>query len=355
MDLDKILSVASRGGASDIILKAKIVPKFRFNGSLVPLQGGSFISHEDMQRWVAQVLPSNLRNEMEESGEVDFSYQQESGQRFRVSLFRQKNDYGMVLRVISNHIKTLEELQLPDILSNFAFYRNGLVLLTGATGSGKSTSLAAIVEKINREQSSHIITIEDPIEFEFVERRCTINQREVGRDTKSFSGALRAALRQNPDVILVGELRDKETIETALMAAETGHLVLSTLHTSDAVETISRIFSYFQPHEHNNIRMILASALKAIVSQRLIARSDQKRQLAASEILVVNDRVKQFFLEAQNFEGLFMVMRESTDSGMQTFDQSLMNLYRQGMIRREEALKHCSNSDNMRLQMSGVS
>ena len=259
MKLEQILKVAVRGGASDILLKTGQVPKFRHNGGLVPLQEGLPLTHEILVEWISFMMPKHIRDQFEVKGEVDYAYEATFGARFRVNCFKQRQQIGMVLRVINNNIRTVEELQLPLICNDIAGLKRGLVLVTGATGSGKTTTLAAIIQKINLERAAHIITIEDPIEYVYKEARSTINQREVGIDTESFGNALRGALRQNPDVILVGELRDQETTETALMAAETGHLVLSTLHTFDAVDSINRILSYFPPHQHKVIRSQLSS------------------------------------------------------------------------------------------------
>lgn len=356
MDLDAILIVAVNGGASDVVLKTGALPRFRFQGELINLSDGQIISPQVMQGWISQILPAHLSRSLQSRGDADFSYQDRVGHRFRVNLFRQRQNYGLVLRVISNHIKTIEELQLPPILKTFAAEKRGLVLVTGATGSGKSTTLASMIQKINLERASHIVTIEDPIEFNFRDERSTIQQREIGIDTESFSSALRASLRQNPDVIFVGELRDKETTETALMAAETGHLVLSTLHTSDAVESLTRLMSYFEPHQHRNLRQILASSLRAVISQRLVPKLDGKGLVAALEIMVNTATVKDTILNGDTFDPIKDYMHNGGDTyGMQTFDQALLHLYQQGVITRDEALRQASNKDNMALLMSGVS
>ncbi|RYZ51092.1 MAG: PilT/PilU family type 4a pilus ATPase, partial [Proteobacteria bacterium] len=265
MNLEKILKVAVRGGASDIILKPGALPRFRFQGDIINLADGENVTDALMAEWISAIIPSHLKSKLQNLQDLDFAYTSALGGRFRVNLFRQKQGYAMVMRVINNHIRTMEELQLPKKLHSFAEEKRGLILVTGATGSGKSTTLASVIEKINSTKAAHILTIEDPIEFIFKEKKATINQREIGIDTESFPAALRSALRQNPDVILVGELRDKETTETALMAAETGHLVLSTLHTLDATESITRLMSYFPPHQHTSLRMMLSQTLKAIV------------------------------------------------------------------------------------------
>lgn len=355
MDLERILKVAVRGGASDVILKIGSVPRFRFNGELISLTDGQMITPEIMQGWVDKILPAQLQKRLQVAGDADFGHQIQSGQRFRVNLFRQRQSYGMVLRVISSHVRTIEELQLPPILNDLAHEKRGLILVTGATGSGKSTTLAAMIQCINLTCDAHVITIEDPIEFNFNDERSTINQREIGIDSESFATALRAALRQNPDVILVGELRDKETMETALMAAETGHLVMSTLHTIDAVEALSRLMSYFPPHQHSALRQMLAHTLKAVISQRLVPRADGRGQVAAFEILTSNANVRDIIQRSEHFDVLHQVIRTSGDAyDMQSFDQSLFELYQQGIIEREEALRQATRAADLELLMRGV-
>lgn len=356
MDLEKILKVAVRGGASDIILKTGSLPRFRFNGELVSLSDGQMITPQIMEQWMERVLPQHLLQRLKTNGDVDFGYQSQSGNRFRVNLFRQRQAYGMVMRVISTHIRTLEELQMPAILRDLTEERRGLILVTGATGSGKTTTLAAMIQRINLERASHIITIEDPIEFNFKDERSTVNQREIGLDSDSFGNALRGALRQNPDVILVGELRDQETTSTALMAAETGHLVLSTLHTIDAVDAMTRLLSYFSPHQHHSLRQLLSHALKAVISQRLVPRIDGRGLVAAHEIMIVNSTVRDIILKAEHFSSLHQAIQTGSDSeGMQTFDDSLLELCNAGIISKDEALNQASRRDDLLLRLRGVS
>lgn len=355
MDLEKILKVAVRGGASDVILKTGAMPRFRFNGELVTLADGQAITAQIMQSWIDKVLPQHLHKRLSTAGDADFGYQSQGGNRFRVNLFRQRQSYGMVLRVISTAIRTIEELQLPPILRRLAEERRGLILVTGATGSGKSTTLAALLQKINLERAAHIITIEDPIEFNFKDEKATVNQREIGIDSESFSSALRAALRQNPDVIFVGELRDRETTETALSAAETGHLVLSTLHTSDAVESLTRLMSYFEPHKHANVRQMLAQSLRAVLSQRLVPRRDGKGLAAAIEVMMVNATVREAILKSDHFTSLYNVIASGGDQyGMQSFDQALLELYQQGIIARDVALAQATHRADLELKIRGV-
>lgn len=356
MQFEQILRVAVRGGASDIVLKVGQVPRFRLQGGLVSLSDGKVITPEMMNQWVSQALPKHLSNlDVQTLSDVDCAYQLEEGNRFRVNIFRQRQHLGMVLRVINNNIRSLEELQMPDVLAKLTNEKRGLILVTGATGSGKSTTLAAMIERINNLRPDHIITIEDPIEYAFKDKKATINQREVGMDTESFGKALRAALRQNPDVILVGELRDRETTETALMAAETGHLVMSTLHTSDAVESLTRMMSYFPPHQHKAIRMSLSACLKAVVSQRLVVKKDNKGRVAAVEIMIANAFVRECILEGENFLPLHDSIKKGSETyGMQSFDQSLLKLHAAGIITMEEALKEATNRADMDLQLRGI-
>ena len=255
MKLEQVLKIAVRGGASDIILKVGSLPRFRHNGQMLSLADGMEITEEMMNHWLDIILPRRLYHRLEEKGDVDFGYDSPNKTRFRVNVFRQCGKYAVVLRVINDQLQSIEQLQLPKIIEKVTNMKRGLVLVTGASGSGKSTTLTAIINHINQSRSSHIITIEDPIEYYYSDKLSTINQREIGEDTPSFASALRASLRQDPDIILVGELRDKETTETALMAADTGHLVFSTLHTKDAVDSLSRLMSYFDAHQHRSLKI----------------------------------------------------------------------------------------------------
>lgn len=355
MDLEKILKVAVRGGASDVILKTGGMPRFRFNGELVSLSDGTAITPQIMQEWIEKIMPQHLMRRLTAAGDADFSFQSQAGNRFRVNLFRQRQSYGMVLRVISNHIRTIEELQLPPILRTLAEEKRGLILVTGATGSGKTTTLASLIQKINTDRAAHIITIEDPIEFNFKDEKSTVQQREIGIDSESFQTALRGALRQNPDVILVGELRDRETTETALMAAETGHLVMSTLHTNDAVEALSRLMSYFPPHAHTSLRQMLAHTLRAVVSQRLVPKIDGRGQVAAIEVMIGNATVRDIIQKSEHFDALYAAVRSGGNTyGMQSFDQSLFELYQSGIISKQTALSQATQKGDLELKMRGV-
>jgi len=356
MKFDQVLKVAVHGGASDIILKHGSLPRFRHDGRLVSLADGNIITTEIMQTWIDAIVPKHLVKQLVENGDCDFAYESPKKARFRVNAFKQQQHYGLVLRVLSNHIRTLEELQMPKIIHKFTQAKRGLILVTGATGSGKTTTLAGIIEKINIERACHIITIEDPIEFVFSDKNSTVNQREVGVDVKSFSSALKAALRQTPDVILVGELRDKETTETALMAAETGHLVISTLHTVDAVDSLTRLMSYFDPHQHTAIRNQLSNSLNAVISQRLVKRADNVGRVPAIEIMAVNSLIRETIIKGTSFETIADAVHKGGESyGMQSFDQSLLQLYKRKVITKDEAIAQASSKENITLLMSGIS
>ena len=350
IDIATILSYAVQGGASDVHLKVGLPPLFRVNGGMVPLRNGQRLTQGDMEQLAVAMLTREQQERFARDHECDLAFVVPNLGRFRVNTFVQRQQVGMVLRVIPSEVKSLQDLALPPVLEKIALEHRGLVLVTGATGSGKSTTLAALINHINAQRTAHIVTIEDPVEFQFRD-----NQREVGQDTLSFARALRASLRQDPDVILVGEMRDPETIETAITAAETGHLVLSTLHTVDAPETLNRIISAFPPHQHKQIRTQLAGNLRSVISQRLLKRADGRGRVAAQEIMLVTARIREIILE----EGRASEIREAisqghTNYGMQTFDQSLMSLLQRGMISRDEALANCTNKDDFLLRLSGV-
>ncbi len=356
MELNEILQVALRGGASDIHLKAGLPPMFRVDGSLVPLKDARRLPPEEISRMGFGIMNDYQKEKFKAQNELDLAYGVPGLGRFRVNVFQQRGTIGVVLRVIPFKILSIEQLLLPKILEKIAGEQRGLILVTGTTGSGKSTTLAAMVDHINSNETCHIMTIEDPIEFLIRDKRSIVNQREVGVDTLSFAQALKSSLRQDPDVILVGEMRDHETIETALTAAETGHLVLSTLHTLDATETIARIVSAFPPHQQKQIRLQLGSVLRGVVSQRLVPRADGKGRVAAVEVLVVNSRVREMIEDKDRTKEISQAISQSyTTYGMQTFDQSLMVLLKQAVITYEEALRQCSNPDDFALRVSGIS
>ncbi len=331
----------------------------RVNGSLFYLgdESGENIrrlTDARLNEWVDALTNSRQREIYERGEEVDFAYEVPGGGRFRINLCQQRGRARMVCRHIPDVIRTLEELSLPVAVTNLVSAKRGLLLFTGATGSGKSTTLAAVIDHIARTRSCHIVTIEDPIEFTFKDRRSIVTQREVGMDTHSFTRALKYALRQDPDVILVGEIRDEETIRMALTAAETGHLVLSTLHTNDATETINRILATLGGDEQQSARMQLAAVLVGVVSQRLVPRLDKKGRVAAVEILINNARVRDLILDPARTADIRRVLDESTDMGMQSFDKSLIELFLAGHISEKEALSQCSNPRDFKLRLQGV-
>ncbi len=356
MELNEILTIALRGGASDIHLKAGLPPMFRVDGQLVPLKDGKRLPPEEVARMAFGIMNEFQKEKFKQSNEVDLAYGVPGLGRFRVNVFQQRGTIGAVLRVIPFKIMTIKELMLPPALEKMALEERGLILVTGTTGSGKSTTLAAMIDHINATETNHIITIEDPIEFLIRDKRSIINQREVGVDTMSFSQALKSALRQDPDVILVGEMRDIETIETALHAAETGHLVMSTLHTLDASETINRIISAFPPHQQKQIRIQLGSVLKGVVSQRLVPRADGKGRVASVEIMKATSRIKEMIEDKDRTKEIPDAIAQGQISyGMQTFDQSLMQLVRTNVITYQEALRQATNPDDFALRFQGVS
>src|SRR6187431_3390240 len=297
MHVNDLLKIAVDAGASDLHLKVGSYPMMRVRGSLVPASEEKRLDHEDVVAMSAAVMSTSQRQRFKETQEVDLAYSVPGLGRFRCNIFQQRGTVGLVLRVIPMQIRTVEELGLPPVLKKIAAEERGLVLVTGTTGSGKSTTLAALIDEINSTRTAHVMTIEDPIEYLHRDNRSVINQREIGVDTGSFSHALRSALRQDPDVILVGEMRDFETIETALLAAETGHLVFSTLHTLDATETINRIIAVFPPHQQKQIRIQLASVLKAVISQRLITRVDNKSRAPAVEVMIATAFIRDCIID----------------------------------------------------------
>ena len=356
MNLNDILQIALKANASDIHIKAGLPPTFRIDGALVPLDNMQPLTPDEISKTALDLMTPQQKIKFQDFSEVDLAYGVPGLGRFRANIFIQRGTIGMVLRVIPTKIRSIEELHLPSVLNKIAEFERGLVIVTGSTGSGKSTTLAAIVDKINATRSAHILTIEEPIEYLIRDRKAIINQREIGVDSVGFSLALRAALRQDPDVILVGEMRDAETMETALAAAETGHLVLTTLHTVDAAEAINRIVGSFPPHQHKQIRMQLGSILKAVISQRLVPRKDDQGRVAAVEVMFNNARIRELIENEERTKEIPLAIAESfTAFGMQSFDQSLMQLLKADVISLEEALRQASNPADFSLRISGVS
>ncbi|PYU23588.1 MAG: type IV pili twitching motility protein PilT [Acidobacteria bacterium] len=353
--IDDLLRLAVEKKASDLHLKVGNNPYVRIDGTLVPLPDMNRVTPEEMLSMAFSMMTNRQKQKFKETAELDMAYGVAGLGRFRVNVFQQRGNVGMVLRVIPTKIRTIEELNLPRVIENICEEQRGLVLVTGTTGSGKSTTLASMVDRINTSRSDHVITIEDPIEFLHRDKRSFINQREVEVDTANFSTALRAALRQDPDVILVGEMRDLETIATALLAAETGHLVFSTLHTLDATETIQRIIAVFPPPEQKQIRLQLAGTLKAVISQRLVRRADDKGRVPAVEVMIATGYIRDCVINPEKTRMIHEAIAAGTSQyGMQTFDQSLYDLYTRNLISFEEALSRASNPDDFKLRVQGI-
>jgi twitching motility protein PilT len=354
--IDDLLAVACSKGASDLHIKAGSFPFMRINGELMPIIEASRLTAEETLSMAFSIMNNRQKQRFKEVSEVDIAYGVSGLGRFRCNVFQQRGTVGMVLRVIPTTVRTVEELRLPSVCEKIAEDRRGLILVTGTTGSGKSTTLAAMIDYINRQRTGHIITIEDPIEFLHRDKRSYVNQREVDVDTRSFSEALRSALRQDPDVILVGEMRDFETIETALTAAETGHLVLSTLHTLDATETVNRIVSVFPPHQQKGVRIQLASVLRAVISMRLVRASSQKfGRVPAVEVMINTPYIRDCIIHPEKTALIRDAIAQGTSQyGMQTFDQSLHHLFEQGLITYDEAINGASNVDEFKLRVRGI-
>jgi twitching motility protein PilT len=350
-DLHAALRTLVDAGGSDLHLKVAARPLLRVDGELAPIEGTEPLAQEDTERVVREMLddPAKL-SEFAEEHEVDFAYSVSGLARFRVNAFRQRGWVSLAIRAIPYGIRTVDELALPPVILELAEERRGIVLVTGTTGSGKSTTLAAMIDHINSTEARHIVTIEDPIEFLHEDKSSVVNQREVGMDTASFRRALRRVLRQDPDVILIGEMRDEETVQTALSAAETGHLVLSTVHTVDAPETINRIIDFFPPHQHNQARAMIAGTLKGIISQRLVPSVDGR--VAACEILRMTGRVRDMIMDPSQTGRLLEVVSEGAYYGMQTFDQHLFAHVKQGRVALDEALRVASSPHDFKLMLA---
>ncbi len=355
MHVNDLLKIAVEHGASDLHLKVGCQPIMRVRGSLVAASEMPRLTHEDVVEMSAAVMSSSQRQKFKDAQEVDLAYSVPGLGRFRCNVFQQRGTIGLVLRVIPVQIRTIDELGLPAVLRTIAGEERGLVLVTGTTGSGKSTTLAAMIDHINRTRSAHVMTVEDPIEFLHRDQLSIINQREVAVDTRSFAQALRSALRQDPDVILVGEMRDFETIETGLLAAETGHLVFSTLHTLDATETINRIIAVFPPHQQKQVRLQLASVLRAVISQRLLPRADGEGRAPAVEVMISTAFIRDCIVDKEKTHMIHTAIAAGTSQyGMQTFDQSIFGLFEQQLVSYEEALRWASNVDEFKLKVQGI-
>ncbi|MCH7780142.1 MAG: type IV pilus twitching motility protein PilT [Acidobacteria bacterium] len=355
MHINDLLKLATDQGASDLHIKVGSHPVLRINGRLSPMIDQKRLMQEDTIAMAFSIMSARQKQKFKDHFEIDMAYSVPGLGRFRCNVFQQRGTVGLVLRVIPVKILTIRDLHLPPVLEQIAQERRGMVLVTGTTGSGKSTSLAAMIDYINANRTEHVMTIEDPIEFLHRDKKSLVNQREIEVDTKSFSSALRSALRQDPDVILVGEMRDHETIETALNAAETGHLVLSTLHTVDATETINRIISVFPPHQQKQVRLQLGAVLKAVVSMRLVRRKDGQGQVPAVEVMRVTPYIRDCIENKEKTKLIQASIAQGTSQyGMQTFDQALYALFETELISYEEALRQASNPDEFKLKMAGI-
>jgi twitching motility protein PilT len=355
MDLNNLLKTTAEKKASDLHLKVGVPPILRIDGRLAPIETEKRTTQEEALTVALSIMNNSQKLRFKEKNELDMAYAVPGLGRFRVNVFQQRGSVGMVFRMVPGKILNFEDLMMPAVLQKIAGEQRGLILVTGTTGSGKSTTLAAMIDYINTSRTANIITIEDPIEFLHRDKKSIVNQREIGSDTFSFSEALRSALRQDPDVILVGEMRDFETISTALTAAETGHLVLSTLHTLDAAETVNRIITVFPPYQQKQVRMQLASVIKGIVSQRLVPRADGTGRVPAVEVMLGTLSVREAIIDdAKTRQIPTIISGGMAHYGMQTFDQSLLMLYKKDYITYEEALVTASNPDDFALKVKGI-
>jgi len=355
VNLEAILREAVTRRASDIHLKVGSAPIFRVSGDLIRFDEVGVIDTPIMTELTRELLSEYHQKKLTEQLQVDVGYGHPEFGRFRVNVFHQRGDLQAALRLIPPRVKQIRELNLPAVIERIAAERRGLVLVTGTTGSGKSTTLAAMIDHVNQQTARHVITVEDPIEYLHNDVKSVISQREIGVDCTTFAAGLKGALRQDPDVILVGEMRDLETIETAILAAETGHLVMSTLHTLDATETITRAISAFPDHQRGQVRLILSNIIKGIISQRLVPRADGTGMVPATEVMISTALVRECIAQAERTRELRdVIARGFTTYGMQTFDQSLMTLWREGLVTFEEALAQASNPDDFALRARGI-
>lgn len=354
MDFRRLLEKMIDNAASDLHIKVGTRPQIRVDGTLQPTDDAP-PTVKDMDSIVQSVLTEDQREHFEAHREIDFAFGVPGLARFRANFFYQRGTVAMVVRYVPLGVPAIEDLNLPPIVEELAMRPRGLILVTGTVGSGKSTTLAAMIDSINRGRARSIITVEDPIEFLHRDDKSMISQREVGLDTETYKGALKHILRQDPDVILLGEIRDAETMSIALMAADTGHLVLSTLHTIDAPQTINRILSFYPPHQHSEIRFLLATTLQAVVSQRLIAKQGAKGRVPAVEVMLCTAAIQDYLLSPEKTLLIKSAIQEGAQQyGMQTFDQSLMHLYKKDLITYEDALFNSSNPSELELRIKGI-
>ncbi|HSR67443.1 MAG TPA: PilT/PilU family type 4a pilus ATPase [Acidobacteriota bacterium] len=355
IDLRRLLKAAIENEASDIHIKAESVPQMRILGELRAAEQFPTVTKEDTLDLAQHLLNARQREALTQRAEIDLSFSIGGVGRFRLAVFHQRGSISMVMRVISDSVPGMEELNLPPVLADIALERRGMVLVTGTTGSGKSTTLASMIQHVNRNRSAHIITIEDPIEYYFRDQEAFISQREVKLDTENFGAALRGALRQDPDIIMVGEMRDYETVQTALQAAETGHLVLSTLHTTDTIETINRIIAIFPAHQQQDIRFRMASSLRAIISMRLIRSSIFDGRVPAVEILRNTEYVRSLIEDPHKTKEIKQALETGyTQYGMQSFDRSIFDHYTEGRISKDDALANASSREDLQLRIRGI-
>lgn len=346
--IDELLAVVVEKEASDLHLKAGVPPAIRVDGELYLLDEDK-VSPDDMKEYAASVMTDRQIAIFSEQNEIDFAYSSPGIGRYRVNIFRQRGTISIAMRQVVSKIPSFEDLLLPPILKRLSLEPRGMILVTGATGSGKTTTLATMIDYINQNVRRHVVTVEDPIEIMHTDNKAIINQREVGIDTRSYSTALKYVLRQDPDVILIGEMRDLETVRTALTAAQTGHLVLSTLHTIDVNETVNRIIDFFPLHQQKQVRILLAGSLKGIVSQRLLPRSDGKGRVPALELMIMTKRIRDMLLDPNQTFKIQEAIKEGDYYGMQTFDQSLLKLYKDGLITLQDAASVASSPHDFKL------
>lgn len=353
MTLEEILEAAVRENASDIFLKSGVPPMFRIAGNVMPMYSDP-VQDAEIALWFEQISDERARLQVAEEGEADLAYDGGKIGRFRVNVFKQRSRLSMVIRVIPARIPRLEELRVPaEIFKRLATLPRGFVLVTGIAGAGKSTSIAGMVEYLNENFSKHIVTIEDPIEYVYQDKKCMINQREVGHDTREFVGALKYVVRQSPDVIVIGEMRDRETMEAGLKAAETGHLVFSTMHTQNPSQTVERILSFFEPHEHPMIRLLLSRLLQGVVSQRLMPTKDMSTRVPAVEVMIATPTVRELLMEGK-IGGIHQAIKDGRYFGCQTFNQSLKSLLDEDLITIEDAINNSDNPEELRLELRGI-
>jgi len=354
MDLKRTLERMVKENASDLHLKAGLPPVLRIDGFLKPFEEPP-LSPEELRQIALQLMPKDQQQAFADEKELDFSMGVAGLGRFRVNVYMQRGSVALAMRAIPFNIKKIDELMLPPVIKELALSARGLFLVTGTTGSGKSTTLASMLEYINENENRNIITVEDPIEFIFRDKKSLISQREIGTDTKTFAAALKHVLRQDPDVILIGEIRDKTTLLTALQAADTGHMVFSTLHTLNASETINRVISFFPPHQHEHVRILLSATLVGVVSLRLLPRADGKGRVPAVEIMINTQTVRDYLLDPVKTLEIPQLIQEGTSQyGMQSFDQSIMKHYRDGLITYETAIQNVTNPDEFKLRLRGI-